>query len=283
MKNISKLIFFSSFLLFMLWSCKKDDNQVFFNGGTEPVLTTSSASDMVLDQNAKDNAAVTFTWTNPDYQFNTGISSQDVNYTLQIDTAGANFGSPNIQEKAIVKDLSVTFTVSELNAFLSKMELTPGVAYNVEIRIKAALINNSVPLYSNVVTIKITPYLAFAVEPPGTLANNYDDGELWVTGDCFPSPDWANPLPSPYDESLKFTKIDKLHYVLEVEFDKTGGYKFIQEQGVWSTQYQALVADQALSGEFEKKDSDPQFASPGAGRYKIEVNFQTGKYTLTKL
>jgi len=36
-----------------------------------------------------------------------------------------------------------------------------------------------------------------------------------------------------------------------------------------------------VGGDFEKKDSDPQFASPGVGNYKIEVNFQTGKYKVT--
>ena len=72
-----------------------------------------------------------------------------------------------------------------------------------------------------------------------------------------------------------------MHYELIVDFDKTGGYKLIQQPGVWSTQYHAITAGAALSGDFEKKDADPQFASPGVGKYKIEVNFQTGKYKLT--
>lgn len=283
MKNIFRLFFLSSILIPILWSCEKDEHKIYLEAGTSPVLTASSTDPLVLDKANKDVVALTLSWTNPNYQFTTGISSQNVTYSLQIDTTGSNFTlNSNMQQMTIANDLGVTMTVSELNTLLSKMELVPGKPYNIEIRVRAALINNSASLYSNVLTITITPYLDFAVEPPGTAANNYEDGNLWVTGDCFLSPDWANPLPSPYDESLKFTKIDKLHYELEVEFDKTGGYKMIQEQGVWSTQYHALTND-PLSGEFEKKDADPQFASPGAGRYKIEVNFQTGKYKLTKL
>jgi hypothetical protein len=281
MKNINRILLGSILATTALLSCKKDEHQVVFEGGTDPVLTASSTAALVLDANNKNNPAISFSWTNPEYRFNTGISSQNVTYTLQVDTAGSNFSkNPNLQEMAIANDLAVTLTVKDLNTFLTKMALTAGVAYNLDIRVKATLINNSVPLFSNVVKIKVTPYLDFAVEPPGT-PPNYDNGNLWVVGDCFPSPDWSNPIPAPYDVSLKFTKIDKLHYELIANFDNTGGYKLIQEQGDWSKQYHALVAGQPLSGDFEKKDSDPQFASPGVGKYKIGINFQTGKYKLT--
>jgi len=69
----------------------------------------------------------------------------------------------------------------------------------------------------------------------------------------------------------------------DVTFNAGGYYKLIQAQGVWGTQYHALAPADALGGEFEKRDADPAFQSPGAGRYKIEVNFQTGKYKLTRL
>lgn len=281
MKNMIKLLFGSLFLAMAVSSCTKDENRVIFQGGTNPVLSGSSAGPLVLLKDNKDNVALTLNWTNPDYMFNTGISSQDVNYILQVDTTGKNFTSSNLQERSIAKDTNLVLLVKDLNSFLSKMELQAGTQYNMELRIKATLGSGAVPVYSNVLQIKVTPYLDFAVEPPGTAANNYDDGNLWVTGDCFPSPDWANPLPAPYDVSLKFTKVDKLHYELVCDFDATGGYKMIQTQGVWATQYHAVVAGQALSGEFVKADADPQFASPGVGRYKIEVNFQTGKYKLT--
>ncbi len=269
----SAVIFFSS--------CKKVENRIYYQGGTPPVLTASSTAAQVLKKENKDNIALILNWTNPNYMFTTGVSSQDVTYTIQVDTAGKNFTSSNLQESAIAKELSKSLTVKELNGFLSKMELKAGVEYNVEMRIKATLMNGSAPLYSNVLKIKITPYLDYAVEPPGTAAANYNDGNLWVVGDAFAS-GWSNPLPSPYATSQKFTKIDVLHYELLVTFNASGGYKMIQEQGVWSSQYHALAPASALSGNFEKKDSDPQFPSPGAGLYKIEVNFQTGKYTLTK-
>lgn len=280
MKRIFQLLFFSVLLL-AIDSCKKDENKIFLEESTALVLTASSTSAMVLTNADKDQTALTLNWTNPDYRFTTGVSSQNVTYTLQFDTAGSNFTrNPNIQEMAIANEVSKTLLVKELNGFLSKMELSAGKPYDMEVRVKAA-IGSSAVLYSNILKLRTTPYLDFAAEPPGTAANNYDDGQLWVTGDCFLSDDWANPLNAPYDVKLKFTKIDKLHYELIADFDKGGGYKMIQEPGVWATQYHAVKANEALSGDFKKEDADPQFASPGAGKYKIEVNFQTGKYKLT--
>lgn len=282
MKSILKLLIGSLFLGVAFTSCKKEENKIYYEGGTAPVLSASSTATMVLNKDYKDDVAIKFSWTNPNYMFTTGVSSQDVTYTLQVDTAGKNFTSAGIQERAIAKDLSVTLTVKELNAFLSKMELKAGVAYNMEFRVKASLINNTVPLFSNVLKIRITPYLDYAVEPPGTAGANYNDGELWVVGDAFAG-GWNNPLQAPYNVSQKFTRIDVLHYELTVPFNATGGYKLVQTMGVWGTQYHALDGTAALSGDFEKRDADPQFPSPGAGTYKIEVNFQTGKYKLTKL
>ncbi len=284
MKNIFKL-FLGTLVSSMFYvSCEKDEHRTIFEGGTPPVLTAPTSGPMVLDIANKDDEAIKFNWTNPEYQFNTGISSQDVTYTLQFDVQGANFGSPNIQERAIANELEVTLTVGELNGFLSRMELNAGTPYNMEIRIKATLVNGSVPLYSNVLAITITPYLDFAVEPPGTAAQNYLDGELWMVGDAVAS-GWSNPLPPPYDVTQKFSRVtptDVLHYEAMITFNPAGGYKLIQQQGVWSTQYHALDGTAKLTGDFEKKDSDPQFPSPGAGLYKVEINFQTGKYKLTK-
>jgi hypothetical protein len=281
MKKIVKQFFSVMLLAATIASCKKDEIKSYFQGGTPPVLTPSSTAAQILKKDNKDNVALILNWTNPNYQFSTGVSSHDVTYYIQVDTTGPNFTSKGMQESAVPNEITKTLTVKDLNGFLSKMELKAGKEYNVEMRIKSVLTSGSVPLYSNIVKIKLTPYLDYAVEPPGTEANGYNDGNLWVTGDAFSS-GWSNPLPVPYDVNQKFTKIDVLHYELKVTFNASGAYKLIQQQGNWATQYHAMAPADALSGTFEKRDADPAFNSPGAGSYKIEVNFQTGKYTLTK-
>ena len=280
MRNFLRFLALST-IVFAISSCEKQENKIYYEGGTPPVLTASATGPFVLDKNRASEFLIRFNWTNPDYKFTTGVSSQNVTYTLQVDVAGGNFASPKLVESAIANDLSVSYTVKQFNSFFSRMELPFGVAQQVQFRVKSTLAGSSVPLYSNVLNMTVTPYLDFVVEPPGTAANNYNDGNLWVIGDCFGAPNWTNPLPSPQDVNHKFTKIDILHYELVINFVSGGGYKLIQTQGVWGTQYHAITAGMALDGDFEKRDADPQFASPGAGRYKIQVNFQTGKYKLT--
>ena len=285
MKNFIKLLIISCFTTGFFAGCSKDEQQVLFNGGNNPVLTTASTAPIVLLVANKDNPALTLNWTNPNYEFNSGPSTQNVTYVLQVDTTGSNFSNPKKQEKSISKDLETTLTVKELNNFLTKLELQYNIPHSVQFRVKSTLANGSVPRYSNVITIAVTPYLDFVVEPPGTAAAFYLDGTLWLTGDAVAS-GFANPLPAPYDVTQKFSRVtpnDILHYVATINFNAAGGYKLIQTQGVWGTQYHALDGTAKLAGDFEKKDSDPQFPSPGAGLYKVEINFQTGTYKLTKI
>ena len=288
MKYLVKLIL-GSFLLVGLASCEKEENKIYYERGTAPVLSTTNSGPLVLLKANKDLVGLVLNWTNPNYIFTTGISSQDVNYLVQVDKAGNNFAGATKQEIAIAKDLGVSWTVKDFNTVLGKMELTAGVAYDLQIRVKATLANGSVPLFSNVLNLKATPYLDFSVEPPGTEAGGYNDAGLWALGDAFAS-GWSNPMQAPYNTSQKFRRdaSNPLIYILDdVTFNATGSYKLIQTQGVWGTQYRPVPMNVAnidpMAGEFEKRDDNPGFQSPGAGRYKIELNFQTGKYKLTRL
>ena len=128
MKNLIKLLSGTILIAVLMTACKKDENQVFFQGGNKPVLTVSSSANLFLDSTKKNTIALTFNWTNPDYQFNTGISSQNVTYILQVDTTGSNFTNPAIQETSIANDLSASFTVKEINTFLNKL-----LHYNIEL------------------------------------------------------------------------------------------------------------------------------------------------------
>ncbi len=265
----------------LLFACKKDDsNRVTYTSGKAPVLsgkTNTTTNDISMAKASADLPAVTLTWTNPDFQFSDGVSSQDVNYTVEVDTTGSNF-SKAVAVVVVGKDLSRAITQGELNKALTSedlLNLKYGVSHNIELRVIARIGTAKNPaVVSNVLKFTATPYLDVLVPIP-------TEGTLWVVGDAFAS-GWSNPLPAPYDVTQKFTKVTETLYELVVTFKPTGGYKMIQKQGVWGTQYHAIDGTAALSGKFEMKDSDPQFPSPGAGVYKISVNFVTGKYTLVK-
>lgn len=269
------------------FACKKVENKIYYEGGTNPVLTASTTS-VSLQPGQEANTAIVFKWTNPDYKFTTGISSQDVTYTFEMDTVGGNFSSGAKYSTAYAKDLSKTFTVTELNGILGNTMLLqndPRRSYSLQVRVTSRLGTGvaAVPLTSNVVTFSASPFVPPPkVEAPGTAANNYTDGNLWMVGDASFN-GWDNPVKAPYDVSQKFTKVSKTLYTLTVALPGGGGYKLIQTQGVWGTQYH-MTTGTWQAGEFEKKDSDPQFPGPpSAGTYKITVNFQLGTYNVVKL
>jgi starch-binding outer membrane protein SusE/F len=278
MKNISKILLAAFTLFIVLLSCKKDENKDYFEGGTAPALTASRTGTIPLSFATKDNEAIKLAWTNPDYKFTTGVSSQNVNYLIEIDTTGANFTNPNRQSVAVSQELERTFTDGQFNDYLlNQLVLIPGIPHNIEIRVTSTLGGNAVPLYSDVLKYVVTPYaIPPKVEPP-------TNGTLWITGDAAPS-GWDNPLLPPEDLSQKFTKVSNTLYELTLTMPGGGAYKLIQEQGIWGTQYHMLAGGTWEGGDFEKKDADPGFPGPpAAGNYKIQVDFQRGKFIVKKL
>jgi hypothetical protein len=241
-------------------SCKKDEHKVYYKGGTAPVLTSSvSGTTIPLSFANKDQRAIKLSWTNPDYMFTTGVSSHDVAYQIEIDTAGSNFTYKDRKVISLSSDLSLDITQNTFNDYLlNQLQLKPGMPHNIEIRVKSTLDNNSASLYSNVLKYTVTPYaIPPKVEPPTA-------GTLWATGDAFAS-GWANPLGAPYATSQKFTQVSPTLYELTVSMSGGGGYKLIQEQGQWGSQYHMLAGGTWEGGDFEKKDSDPQFPGPASG------------------
>ncbi|CAF4739582.1 unnamed protein product, partial [Rotaria sp. Silwood1] len=82
-------------LITIAQGCKKDENLNYFEGGTASVLSSTLANNSVLPLSdaTKDDVLFDLSWTNPNYKFTTGISSQNVQYSIEIDSAGKNFNS----------------------------------------------------------------------------------------------------------------------------------------------------------------------------------------------
>lgn len=274
MKKIFQQLTIAISAMAIFASCSKEEDREIFLGGKAPILSASVSGTIPLGFATENNAAVKFSWTNPDYDFASGISSQDVNYTLEIDVAGKSFNSPNKKAVSISKELSVSYTQKEFNIILSDLQLKLNAPAAVDVRIIASLGASATSLASNVMKFNVTPFAPPPKVPVPTA------GTLWIIGDAVAS-SWNNPLPSPFDASQKFTKVSETLYELVANFVGGGAYKLIQENGVWGTQYH-MVEGNANGGTFEKKDADPAFVGPTAGRYKISVDFQTGKFTVTK-
>jgi len=275
MKKIIQSLVYVSLAIVFFAACEKDEAKDTYINGTAPVLSATSKDSIALNFLTEDNLGVTFNWTNPNYKFASGGSSQNVNYTLEIDTSGANFKGAKKKSISISKDLSVAYTQKAFNIAISDLNVKPGKVARIEVRLIATLGAAPTELISNVLAFKVLPYAPPPKVPVPTA------GTLWVTGNAFAS-GWANPLGSPFTVSQKLAKVSETLYEGVVAFIGGGNYKMIQENGVWGTQYKKLTGD-AFAGTLEKKDADPGFDGPATpGNYKISVDFQAGTYTVTK-
>lgn len=271
MKKILLNIFSLIMLAAMVASCKKDEIKSYYEGGTPPVLTASSTAPMVLVIANAANTALKFNWTNPNYQFASGPSSQDVTYTLQFDTTGANFTNPKIGELSIPKELDKTITVKELNTLLLGMGLVENVPHNMEIRIKSNITNSNVPLYSNVIKIVITPYLDVVYPVPA---------KLYITGSATPA-SWMGGG-DPENVSQRFTKVNSSKFELTITLSANNSFLFVPVYGDWSNKYGFTGSNNAnnVTGDNFKPDGGDMKAPGVTKSYKVTVDFKTGKYTV---
>lgn len=276
MKTIFRLSALILLVSFVFGGCKKDETKLYYTGGTAPVLSTATASDTVSYLNA-DKVVLTLNWTNPEYTFTTGVSSLDVTYNVQVDVTGNNFSNP--YSVTVSKDLSYQFTASALNDIMqNQLNLTPAVQHTLEIRVISSLINNNTAkLTSNSVQFNATPYII----PPKV--NPPSSGELFITGSATDG-GWmvGNGVGVPANQ--QFTKIDDLHFTLTLHM--TGGqeYLFVPVNGDWGHKFACKnKAAQPLTGGDFGADLSDNFPGPAAdGTYTIDVDFQKGKYTVTK-
>ena len=267
--------------ILLLQGCEKQENRIFYNGGTLPKLTASTNAVNLQPPPADVTVrAIRFDWTNPNYQFTTGVSSHDVNYLLEIDTAGANFNSKSKFSTVVARDLSKSYTVDELNAILGNtMSLVFGRRYNLEARVISSLgPNQAAKLVSEKVGFTATPFA------PPPKVQTPTDGRLFIVGNATPG-GWNNPVPLP---SQEFKRISSTLYEITVPLGGAGTfYLFLPENGSWSSKY--AVPDNgapgvANGGEFRFYTSGGQdFPAPAAaGNYKITADFQKGLFTVVK-
>ena len=271
MKNIVKQIFFLTALVATIASCKKDEIKSYFEGGTPPVLKASSTTALVLLIANKDNQALNFTWTNPNYQFASGPSSQDVTYIVQFDTTGANFTNPKIGELSIPKELTTSITVKNMNTLLLGMGLLENMPHNIEIRVKSNITNSNVPLYSNVIKIVVTPYLDVVYPVPA---------KLYITGSASPA-SWMGGG-DPENVAQRFTKVGSSKFELTIVLSANNSLLFVPVYGDWSNKYGFTGSNNAnnVTGDNFKPDGGDIKVPAVTKSYKITVDFKTGKYTL---
>jgi hypothetical protein len=251
-------------------ACEKADSLPIYGEGTAPVLTASSTT-LAPAPADSNNTALTLSWTNPNY----ATDSSTYKFVVEMDSTGKNFANPNT--KTVTGQLTASFIAKELNSFL----LARGYAFNapvdMDVRVKSSYGNNNELKLSNVLKIRMTPY---KIPPKVALPTS---GRLFIVGDASTF-GWSNdPAPPDFPPGREFARLDETTWAGIFEMTGTGGYKILQTQGNWSTQYHMASGGTAAGGSFEYGDANPSFPSPAAGWYKIILDFQTGKFTVTSV
>ena len=117
-------------------------------------------------------------------------------------------------------------------------------------------------------TYTVTPYTGALPVPT----------DLFIVGDATPG-GWTNPVPTP---SQQFTRVNLTNFQLTVNLSSAGSYLFLPVNGDWTHKYGGTSA---TGGSILYDGAVPGSNTPGpavTGNYLIDVNFATGKYTLTK-
>ena len=150
---LTKILTLSGVTLLMLSACKKDETKVVSNGGKPGTLAASTTTPMLDKTKLNDTSAViTFSISKANYGFSAAVTN-----TLQIDAAGDNWANPT----TVVLATNVTtqsYTISQFNTLLLKLNLTGGVAAQVNVRVAHTISGTIAPVYSNVLSVSATPF-----------------------------------------------------------------------------------------------------------------------------
>ena len=268
MTNILKALFSLLLISSALVSCKKDEQQSIYRGGQSIKLTATPAmGTFVFVRADNSNPFSSFSWTNPNYIFTTGVSSQNVTYTLE----AKRLGSSNwVGTKAVSSNLSKTFSIKEINddvlTSANGLNLDPGVAQDVQMRLRSSLAGAPQTfVYSNVFTYNITPYS--------------NDPDLWITGSACVS-NWTEFPPPPQKFTYNRTTTT---FSITIAFVPGKEYKFLTTNGRWQPQWglpnaavsiPALGVATTIAGNPATQTGDPAgIPTPiVSGNYKITVD-----------
>ena len=264
-------VIFNLFLLIAgfsstLISCDKTDALQQHQNGAAPDLGASTVN-IVTPPADSNKVALTLAWSDAKY----ATETSHVKYTIEIDSAGKNFANASTW---VTNGLNYSFIGKDLNNML----LARGYAFNVpvtmDVRVTSSYANNNQKLASNVIKIRMTPY---KIPPKVALPTS---NRLFIVGGATQG-GWNNPVPLP---SQELTRIDETTWGGFFQLTGNQSYLLLPVNGDWGTKFGGTAAgnnsNNPLGDDFKVGGSD-LIAPATGGWYKMIVNFQTGKFSLT--
>lgn len=156
MKVFSKPLWLA-FALPLIWACGEMEQPPIIQQTPATLTSPAAGTNIILNQEEGDENLI-FEVSQAEFAL-----PGDITYTLQMDKAGNNFGSPTDIASSSTRTIEVP--IRELNTKALAEGLEVGVAGNVEIRVSSTTNRNLRPIISAPIPMTITPYSA-AVDFP---------------------------------------------------------------------------------------------------------------------
>lgn len=248
MKNIYKFLIASISILTVSCTDSVTDRELVSTGSAPVLVAPTTGLTIALDKTKPNDLATTVVWN---YAAYSGTSTV-VNYSIEFAKAGTNFAAPTVV--ATSTERFKNFSVTDLNTAALDAGFPPFVESSIDVRIKSTIgTTGSVAQTSNFYTIKLTPYPAWP--------------DWGIIGDATPT-GWGS------DTNLDYNLATKTY---SITMDMVvGGFKFRLDNG-WGTNYGDNGND--LSLELDGANIPVTVA----GRYKVVIDFNAKRYTITRL
>ena len=237
---------------FFFYSCEQEltGPELSTNPDAPALQNPAEGTSYKLTEEMADDTLTHFEWDAADF----GISTATT-YTLQMDTSDS---FPNAVEMGNTNETSMGVVVSDLN---SKLSSQLGVddstsTYNIHFRVRAVVNENVDTLYSEVITLGVTPYIV-----------EIDYPEIYVPGGYW-EPAWS-PGESPTLVSANFDDRYEGYVWLPAET----GFKFTDGPS-WDLNW----GDNGADGTLEQDGANLTVSEDGY--YKINVDLNTMTYQL---
>ena len=256
MKNINILLA-TIISLFIFASCE-DEIGPYVGVYTAPsFLEPAGEQSFVLNEENQDDLLTTFKWSAADFGFPSATT-----YVLQMDKAGNNFASA--MDVVLTTETEAELSVGEMNTKMLTLGLAHSVSTDVEARIYATINEQIDTLYSETITMSITPYEVVIVYPNLYVPGSYQAASGYTA-------DWS-PDVAPELFSIKADNRYEGYVNIGIE---GAMFKFTEEPN-WNVNY----GDDGNDGTLESAGAD--IAAPAAGYYKMNVNLNNMTYSITK-
>lgn len=250
-KYINKLVALLA-LVIVATSCDSDAELTVLKSVSFPAAITSSASKIVLTEDAADDTATTISWSAVVFPIEAPVL-----YTVQFDLPANTTGNKAWLNAKVFEAgndvLTKSFTIRDLNKIATDLGLQPNVEGKLAVRVVAAMDRN---IYSDPIEITVTPYEKAVVF-----------GEIYMPGDY---QGWA------IETAAALPAIEKGIFQGYMTAQGTALAFKLNTARTWAEFYGAGATNEDLV----RMDDDNLFL-PGAGSYQIKVNLNTLKWSAT--